>query len=176
MKPSQKILKLILDTLNTSSDWSSLENRRIVQKSLYIIQEAGANIGYLFRWYSMGPSSPELTRDCFQLNTTLSLDDTSFSEFELHDDVKNILDSISPLLTPPEDVKLCQADWLELVASLLFIMKEKSTISNAPFKIQSKRSYLLEYQHIAIEKIDEILFHGKNPYLKPPFFSSSIAQ
>jgi uncharacterized protein YwgA len=156
----------MFDELNISSDWSTCENRRLVQKTVYLLQEAGIKMGYCFSWYLLGPYCPELTHHCLNLNFYLANDTKLYQKYELHADITTILDAIKPLLNVPEKVSLPQEDWLELVTSQLFIMKNKRYVSGeTTFKMQPNRSYLLSYKDIAIEKINEFIFHGNNPYL-----------
>ena len=67
MKKAQINLKLFLDALEISSEISTLEDRKRVQKAVYIGQEAGVDLGYSYGWYLLGPYSPELTQNYFTL-------------------------------------------------------------------------------------------------------------
>lgn len=159
MNSEQILLKLIFDELNITPNWSTCENRRIVQKTVYLLQEAGIKIGYRFSWYLLGPYCPELTQHCLDLNFNLSVNDNSYQKYELHSDITTILDTIKPLLNPPGKISLPQEDWLELVASQLFLMKNRSSDPEITmFKMQSDRSHLLTYKDIAITKINNLYF------------------
>jgi len=46
---------------------SNFNSRLILQKTVYLMQEFGLNIGYSFSWYLRGPYSPNLTRDTYGL-------------------------------------------------------------------------------------------------------------
>ena len=41
---------------------ASLEDRKKFQKTIYLLQAFGIDLGYEFIWYLHGPYSPELTR------------------------------------------------------------------------------------------------------------------
>ncbi len=109
-------LKRFLEELGVSSDISSLDDRKQVQKAVYLGQRAGADLADRFGWYRMGPYSPDLTRDYYDLAEALEFGDEEDSR-ELRPHVRERLSRILPLLMVPEDVALQQPDWLELVAS-----------------------------------------------------------
>jgi hypothetical protein len=46
---------------------SNFNYRLILQKTVYLMQQFGLNIGYSFSWYLRGPYSPTLTRDTYEL-------------------------------------------------------------------------------------------------------------
>lgn len=52
------------DSTTYESDFNS---RLILQKTVYLMQEFGLNIGYSFSWYLHGPYSPNLTRDTYTM-------------------------------------------------------------------------------------------------------------
>ena len=51
---------LILKNLNIKSK-NSLDNRVIIQKKIYLLQEQEVDLGYEYNWYLKGPYSPTLT-------------------------------------------------------------------------------------------------------------------
>lgn len=53
-------LKLFLDDLGVSADIETIDDRKRVQKAVYLGQAAGADLGYRFGWYLLGPYSPSL--------------------------------------------------------------------------------------------------------------------
>ena len=48
-------------------DMETFEGRLRLQKTVYLLQSFGIDLGYYFTWYLRGPYSPELTRDGFKL-------------------------------------------------------------------------------------------------------------
>lgn len=46
---------------------SDFNHRLILQKTIYLMQEFGLNIGYFYSWYIRGPYSPALTRDAYEV-------------------------------------------------------------------------------------------------------------
>ena len=118
-------LKLSLDELGVDFDISTIEKRKIIQKVIYLGQFAGADLGYRFTWYQMGPYSGDLARDYSSLANALSVGDEDYKSRELQETKKSALDLISPLLKVPENSQLDQS-WLELIASLHSLKSENS--------------------------------------------------
>jgi hypothetical protein len=108
-------LKLFLDTLQVPPSIATVDDRKRVQKAIYLGQRIGHDLGYRYNWYVMGPYSPALTQDYYQLAEVLESGDVANGT--LRSDVAEKLQRALPLLRVPETVKLDQAGWLELVAS-----------------------------------------------------------
>lgn len=118
-------LKLFLDALGIPDDISTVDDRKRVQKAVYLGQSAGVELGYRFGWYVMGPYSPGLTRDYYGLAEAASAGDEEYRTKELRRTVLEKLQGIRPVMTPPDDVDLTQEDWLELAASLHYLLKQR---------------------------------------------------
>ncbi|MFH1113893.1 MAG: hypothetical protein V1792_08230 [Pseudomonadota bacterium] len=123
MDRGQVALKLFLDELGVSFDIETIDDRKRVQKAIYLGQLSGVDLGYRFGWYVMGPYCPSLTRDYFPLADSLASGDNDWEGKSLKKKVQEKLARIRTLMTPPEAVDLPQEDWLELVASLDFLMR-----------------------------------------------------
>lgn len=50
-----------------SLDMSTFEGRLKLQKTVYLLQSFGIDLGYRFGWYLRGPYCPDLTKDGFSL-------------------------------------------------------------------------------------------------------------
>ena len=122
MDNSQVALKLLMEELAITPEIKTVRERKTVQKAVYLGQAAGVDLGYRYNWYIMGPYSPSLTRDYFALNESLSADDDASGQFELQESVKSRLERIKPLMGPPPGVTLSTPDWLELLASLHYLL------------------------------------------------------
>lgn len=115
-------LKLVLDELGVPADISTLDDRKRVQKAIYLGQRSGIELGYRFGWYLLGPYSKDLTRDYFALAAAMDGGaEADVKDLILRDDAKKSLARVQPLMKVPEGVKLDQEDWLELLASLHFL-------------------------------------------------------
>ncbi len=121
MDRGQVALKLFLDELGIPFDIETIDDRKRVQKAVYLGQLSGVDLGYRFGWYIMGPYCPSLTRDYFPLAEALTSGDTDWEGKRLKSVARKRLASIRPILQKPPDVTLDQEDWLELLASLHFL-------------------------------------------------------
>lgn len=153
-------LKLYLDELGVSSEGGTLEDRKRVQKAVYIGQEAGADLGYTFGWYLLGPYSHELTECYYSLRGGIGEGDDRYKCYKLSDYALERLSAVKIFMKVPVGVCLPQEDWLELFASVIYIMKESKGSADAS-NIRSKLSKcnsadLFEYVEIAIYYYESI--------------------
>src|ERR1051326_3215963 len=111
-------LKLFLDELDTPSNIETVDDRKRVQKAVYLGQLSGVDLGYRFGWYLMGPYSPALTRDYYTLATEIGSGDRDFENKALQPPLRMRLQSVKRLLEPPAELNLPQESWLELISSL----------------------------------------------------------
>jgi len=118
MKTKLIALKLFLEELGVPSKIDTVDERKRVQKTIYLGQIAGVDLGYNFGWYLKGPYSPELTKDYYDLDEALTEGDLEYQKKDLKGQLKEKLQSIKSIVTQPGDVPLSQADWLELLASV----------------------------------------------------------
>jgi len=151
MKDAQINLKLFLDALGISSEISTLEDRKRVQKAVYIGQEVGVDLGYSYGWYLLGPYSPELTQNYFALNDDLINEDEDYKSYKLVDPLLNKLDGVKSLMEVPRGVNLPQEDWLELIASIVYLMKERNDVNMAKIKLSQKKGHLMDCFDIALK-------------------------
>lgn len=116
-------LKLVLDELGVPPTIETIDDRKRVQKAVYLGQLAGVKLGYRFGWYLKGPYSPDLTKDYYSLADAIATDEQDSEQHVLKQPFRELLAGIRPLLNVPEGVALPQEDWLELVASLHYLLK-----------------------------------------------------
>lgn len=148
------LLKLILDELGIEDDISTVQNRKRVQKAIYLSQIANVDLGYRFGWYIMGPYSTNLTRDYFELSEVLSAGSKDHENMELVDNIKRNLIKVCPLLSPPKEINLAQEDWLELVASMHYLRELKSMPEEqASDVLEKEKPTLFPYRRAASEAL-----------------------
>jgi uncharacterized protein YwgA len=133
-------LKLILDHLNVGQEINTVEQRLETQKAIYLAQSMGVELGYSYGWYLKGPYSPSLTRDYFELDATAEED---FAEGRnLKGRVREILDQLRHLIDDRE-VPLSRAHWLELLASIRYLIRESGfTEQRARERIQLSKPHV----------------------------------
>lgn len=146
MKQSQIVLKLILDETGVGTSIETVADRKAVQKAVYLAQAAGVDLGYHYNWYLKGPYSPALTRDYYPLADALGgpLDDSG--SYELNHAMASRIDEIKPALVVPGDLDLGSDDWLELLASLHFLLiRRKQSFDEAKATLKLEKPHIAEY-------------------------------
>lgn len=150
-------LKLLLGTLNISPTIDTVDDRKRIQKTVYLAQLTGLDLGYRFGWYLRGPYCPSLTRDYYALADALSVDPSDTESKQFSTEVTSMIKKVEPLFDVPKGIGLAQEDWLELVASLHFLRKisgydEEKTIAT----LQEKKSQLAPYALQAKTALTEV--------------------
>lgn len=120
METKLLVLKLFLDTLGIDDRIETVDDRKRVQKAVYLGQLSGIDLGYRYGWYRMGPYCPALTRDYYALESEQAAGALEVGEKSLNVTAVEKLKSVTPLLRSPID-DLDQEDWLELLASVHFL-------------------------------------------------------
>lgn len=131
-EPKRQIaLKLALDALNVQPSTQYFQDRLLIQKATYLAQQAGLNLGYRYNWYLKGPYSPGLTRDAFALAENPDIGGT----FKLADSVAERLARVALVSEPPPGTELSRDQWLELLASLHYLVKQLNKNENEALAI-----------------------------------------
>jgi len=139
-------LKLVLDALGVEWAIRKLSDRKLLQKAIYLAQLSGADLGYSYGWYKRGPYSPKLTRDYYGLDEALDEDDAELSRYTLVPQVAQRLDTVRPLMAVPAGIDLEQHDWLELLASLHFLLvNRRLPIDAARGVLAEEKPHLVDY-------------------------------
>jgi hypothetical protein len=134
-------LRLLLDELGVGSDIRTLDDRKRIQKAVYLGQLSGVDLGYRFGWYRMGPYSPQLTRDYFELASALA--DEPAPEQRLRAPYRDRLARLRPLLDPPADLPLDREQWLELAASYHYLRHARGLDHDAARDVLAREKPLL---------------------------------
>ncbi len=138
MDRRQIATKLVMDVLG-GINTSSFNHRLALQKTIYILQTAGVNLGYRYSWYLRGPYSRELAADAYSIREEL---DATFDESEgwkLDDQSTNTVERLKPSLTEtPREFNGSLSKWLEVLASVLFLIHTEKTLDKSPPAIKLK--------------------------------------
>lgn len=81
--PNTKILNGLVNRIGNfdpNEYKNSFDTRLILQKTIYLLQAFGLNIGFHYNWYLRGPYSPDLTRVAYEVVD--SYDDEIVAEFD----------------------------------------------------------------------------------------------
>lgn len=113
---------LIFKKLNIKSK-NSLNDRVIIQKKIYLLQEQDVDLGYCYNWYLKGPYSPSLTSYVYDNLDTLN--SMEYNSISLNKEVSSKIEKINKFQGCKPD-NLSEADWYELLASILYIYKNSN--------------------------------------------------
>jgi uncharacterized protein YwgA len=120
MDRRQIALKLVLEGLGLDISLSKFYERLIIQKSVYLAQAAGVNMGYEFNWYLRGPYSRAVSNDVFTIqNETRGGADDSIG-WKLDKETGGMLKLLSGLILHSDTLEN-RARFLELLASIHFL-------------------------------------------------------
>ena len=150
-------LKLVLDHLGVDAAIETVDDRKRIQKAIYLGQRAGVDLGYRFGWYLMGPYSPALTRDYFSLAEGVATGDRSYTMHSLNPSAASSLSAILPLLEKPTEFPLAQEDWLELVASLDYLMRVNGkNLEQAKIELTAKKPRVSNFADLAHQRLGPV--------------------
>ncbi len=114
------VLQLVLNEVGVPLKINSLEDRKAIQKCVYLAQRAGADLGYRFGWYQYGPYSAALTRDYFALVSARG-ERGEVEQYALAPAVRKKLEPLSKVIGSPTEAGMKRPEWLELLASVDFL-------------------------------------------------------
>jgi hypothetical protein len=134
MTQSQILLAKSLEAAALRPSVDSFEDRLILQKSVYILQSAGIQMGYRFRWYLKGPYSPDMTADAFALAGAGAGGVAELSRWKLDEPSAEKATKLQPLLAHPQEDTSARAKRLELLGSLLFLLNTRQATVSDPNK------------------------------------------
>lgn len=156
-------LRLFLDSMGISAKIATVEDRKRVQKAVYLAQVAGADLGYRFSWYLMGPYSPSLTEDYYAMDEKADELRAETQGRKLHDVYQSLLTDVRNDIQQPADVNLAYEQWLELLASYHYL-RRVSRLSHeaASTQLEKQRSQLFPWLSRAVEAIE------RSPKLRIP--------
>ncbi len=148
-------LALLLDELGVDGDIRTIDDRKRIQKAVYLGQRAGVDLGYRFSWYLKGPYSPKLADDYYSLAEAVTAGDKEHEGRTLVPSLKQRLEQIRPLMDCAEE-SLNQEDWLELLASYDYLRRVlHQSAEQAAETMQRKKPTLAPHWKAAELKLRE---------------------
>ncbi|WP_027581324.1 hypothetical protein [Bradyrhizobium sp. Ai1a-2] len=117
------VLQKVMEALGEDGKISSFDQRKRIQKAIYLGQVAGCDLGYRYSWYVKGPYSTDLTRDYYSLSEAVAGGDTAPENKKLKGDIREKLHNLACLFEVPNGVALPKPDWMELLASWHYLLK-----------------------------------------------------
>ena len=146
MAEQTTVLQLVLDRLQVGNTISTIDDRIAIQKIVCLTQEAGLQLGYSFNWYVRGPYSPALASDYYQIAAARDAVEADTKQFVLTEVAATAVQKVSAVLNVPQEVGLDRVRWLELLASIAFLMKRyRLPLAATRQKIQQSKPALYPY-------------------------------
>ncbi len=131
----------------------TIEDRLKLQKTIYLLEEYGMNLGYGFGWYKYGPYSSDLVQDAYSvLYAESERYNQETANWEFSDDSK---DKFREFETKLEGV-LGNAEKLELVASVNFVCDRWDTGINRDNVANKFKQFKEVYFNKTLIQDDEI--------------------
>jgi hypothetical protein len=154
------ILKLYLDELGIEFNIASVDSRKTIQKAVYIGQLSGADLGYRYGWYKMGPYCARLAEDYYRLSTELSAAEPALTGTErLAPAVRERLTAVVRLMSPPSEDETSKEDWLETIASLHFLTRVRGKSSQEALEeLQAQKPHLMPVSGSAMNQLAKLDF------------------
>ena len=153
-------VKLAVDGLGLKFEIDTFMDRLIMQKTVYLAQAKGVNLGYYYHWYLHGPYSPSLTRDEFAIAADIASGMDDSKGWKLDEASSQRLERISPIFLEPERDNLAKK--LELLASIHFLIdrKQVSKVDTRRITTTLKR-FNKDFSLEDVEKaLDKLKTHG----------------
>jgi hypothetical protein len=138
-------LKLFLDALGVKEDVASLDDRKTIQKAVFLGQLSGVDLGYRYGWYLRGPYSPALTRDYFALAQAIEQGERDYEQRVLHPKHQDRLGPAKQVMSMAPH-RLDRPEWLELLASYAFLIRaSRQTRDQARGLLATQKPNLLPF-------------------------------
>lgn len=125
---------VIFQKMGISKD--TFDDRLICQKKVYLLEALGTDLGYTYNWYVRGPYSPSLTNYVYNNIEVLNAND--FSKYKLSKSAEENVERVNSLVEKKKQ-DLDISSWYELLASLIYICKNKLS-----FQIDDKQQSLFD--------------------------------
>lgn len=157
MKENLEVLNLILAELDVPNSIRTVSDRLLIQKSIFLTQTIGqVPLGYGYGWYVRGPYAPSLTRDYYALQSELASQTSTQKDPKLtptlREDIRQRLQQVAKLLTPPSDCPLTKMAWAELIASVIYLTRiERRSEDGVKERIKETKPWLADHTAKALE-------------------------
>ncbi|MHC4205034.1 MAG: hypothetical protein ACYSTT_10320 [Planctomycetota bacterium] len=153
-------VKLTVDGLNLPFNIDFFTDRLIMQKTVYLAQAAGVNLGYFYQWYLHGPYSPSLTRDEYAIAADIAsgLDDSE--RWKLDESSLQRLEGVRAIFSESDRGKLARK--LELLASVHFLIDRKQ-VSKVDINriVETLRQFKKDFSEQDVKKaLEELKVYG----------------
>jgi hypothetical protein len=139
---------------DVSPEINDCNDRKRIQKTVYLASMIGINLGFTFKWTQLGPYSPELSIIYESLNANIQAGNYPSLLPSSLKIPTNKINSLKSFLTLPENISLPQEDWLELLSSILFMKKNNTSMYDIQSTILKKRKQLAPFYQRAVQLLE----------------------
>jgi hypothetical protein len=140
------VLRRFLEALGEDDTINGFDQRKRLQKAVYMGQLSGVDLGYRYGWYIKGPYSTDLTRDYYALAQAIDAGEQVPPDKQLKPEVRTRLQTLGRLFSVPDGIPLSRTDWLELIASWHYLLKVSRLHSDRARKLmQDQKPALASY-------------------------------
>ncbi len=159
---------LVLKSLGIPTSLKTFNKRLIVQKAIYLAQSGGINLGYHYSWYLRGPYSSSVAGDLFAALDEPAIMSEVEKKWHLSDTLQSSLKQLQENVLPvPDkfrktisDTDTRKASWLELLASVHFLIDKKQVTKSNEKEISTvlkryKKDYSPDEVKLALQVIKE---------------------
>jgi hypothetical protein len=137
-----------------SPEINSCNDRKRLQKTVYLASTIGINLGFKFKWAQFGPYSKDLSTICESLNANIQAGNyPSLLPSSLNFPADKI-QTLKLFLNLPENLSISQEDWLELLSSILYMSKNNTSFCDIYSLICQKRKPLAPFYQQAIQLLE----------------------
>lgn len=126
---------LVLRELGIQPSMEQFEDRLIVQKTVYLAQAAGLDLGYHFGWYLRGPYCSSVADDMFAARADPNGVDDAIARWSLDEETKVRFGPLQALIGA---VDRDLANRLELLASVHYLIERKQVHDHSPDAITER--------------------------------------
>jgi len=156
IKEQDILATIFFSVFRREIDISNFNDRVIMQKLIYLINEMGISCGnYRFVWDIYGPFSYELNKK-IKLIQLIDTKQAKINEGNYSKELVNIIDKIRNILENKKFEKCDDVDKLELVASLHFLknyqyfLKDRKEITSELYQLKPKYGCTENYRNVEI--------------------------
>ena len=153
MADQTTVLQLVLDELG-GAEIATKDDRIAIQKLVCLVQEAGLQLGYSYNWYVRGPYSPSLTGDYYQLASNQAAVAADAQEYALSGPARGAVQKVVAIAEPPAQFDRSKVYWLELIASIVFLVRRyRMSKDAARAKIVASKPHLANHFDLGYDRL-----------------------
>ncbi len=155
MDSASASIAALLGSVSRGFSVKTVDDRKLIQKVVYLGQQLGLPLSYSFGWYKRGPYSPRLTRDYYTLSSYVDAGE-SVDAIRLNEIYRPIGERIAALLSARPD-GVSEADWAELLASITFLRNDSGyDTARVRDVLVSEKAHVAKYMTDALQALQSV--------------------